>query len=245
MTPFLSTSASVKASRKKVRKRSRNASLSLASVSSRSEAAATMLSEATAVSIEIIVHEPKLMKKTKKICHRQSVTITGPATSIQLSSVVTWKRVKIDVGTSPKFPWTSGWSAGHSCLRPISWVHMMAHKRMNRKRTPKITPNASIMLINACANAATRLAILRNLSKRKRRTNLMALNRALFSGIPRSGRTTSKAPPVMVIQSRAVHNLSCSERSVALPKRPALSPISRAKPRKKATSQNHHAVRPG
>mmetsp|Transcript_76077 Transcript_76077/g.213301 ORF Transcript_76077/g.213301 Transcript_76077/m.213301 type:complete len:236 (-) Transcript_76077:737-1444(-) len=97
---------SASASRNALRRKSKNffciCCSSFCMASSRPIALSTTLSEATAVKIDIIVHDAAQINNTKKPCQRMSTMIAGLAMSIQLSSVVTWNKENMVVGMSLK-----------------------------------------------------------------------------------------------------------------------------------------------
>mmetsp|Transcript_113214 Transcript_113214/g.365829 ORF Transcript_113214/g.365829 Transcript_113214/m.365829 type:complete len:440 (+) Transcript_113214:548-1867(+) len=182
-TPLPSASAFVKASRKNSMNALALSSAWRTSCSFRSVVAATMLSEATAVSTEIMVHDTKVMKTTKNMHQAGLTEIRGSAMFIQSSCVLTRKSVKRDVGTSRKYsrisrqgssPASPSSSMGASPW-PSSRVRTIAEQIMKMPRNVKI----QIMVLNISTNACTKaislgkiftaLNIRSNLDKRRNR----------------------------------------------------------------------------
>mmetsp|Transcript_81345 Transcript_81345/g.188959 ORF Transcript_81345/g.188959 Transcript_81345/m.188959 type:complete len:269 (-) Transcript_81345:488-1294(-) len=153
---FPSASAFLKASSRKLMNSLALCSASLTSCSFRSVVAATMLSEATAVSTDIIVHETKTMKPTKKSDQAGLERTRGPAMFIQSSCVLTWKSVKREVATSWKCSCnscSSSSAASNASPVPSSRVRMIAKQTMSKMRKVKIKiilPNIST---SACVKA--------------------------------------------------------------------------------------------
>mmetsp|Transcript_70581 Transcript_70581/g.222970 ORF Transcript_70581/g.222970 Transcript_70581/m.222970 type:complete len:260 (+) Transcript_70581:714-1493(+) len=250
MTPLPSASASRNASRRKLRKSSRSASRSLASTSSLSEAADTMLSDATAVRMDIMVQEPNTMKVMKNSCHRQSLAAAGPATSIQLSSVATWNSEKTARYTSPKLSCRLPTSSGEKpaplgSLRPRSFVQKMAPVRMKRNRTMKITAKRSIIVTSAMAKAASFLEYLKDLISLRRRSNLRARSAGLRRSEPRAkGTNTSRTPRARKTPSKAIQYQSTDSMDSG-PKQTTTHTISDAKSSRKEKSKRPHAQKSG
>mmetsp|Transcript_47696 Transcript_47696/g.94407 ORF Transcript_47696/g.94407 Transcript_47696/m.94407 type:complete len:413 (-) Transcript_47696:37-1275(-) len=99
---FPSMSASLKHSLRNSTNASYFRSCSFASDSLRSTVARIMLLEATAVKTERTVHAARPMKRTKNNRHQGLISTRGRAMSSQLSMVISWNKVKTDVGTSRK-----------------------------------------------------------------------------------------------------------------------------------------------
>mmetsp|Transcript_21018 Transcript_21018/g.56043 ORF Transcript_21018/g.56043 Transcript_21018/m.56043 type:complete len:358 (+) Transcript_21018:521-1594(+) len=218
MTPLPSVSASVKASRRKLMKSRCFRSCSRASLSLRSEVAAIIVSEATAVSNEIMVQEANTMKKMKK--SRQACTnpillsraIMDSAISYQLSVVVSWNREKKEVSTL----WKRSRTISHGSFSgrptraspcPNTCVRMIAMLRMETSSTKKTQTKVLNMTPRACKNASSFVNISKMRRTRIKRSSLIQRSTSMFcSPGSRKGATQrSRTPSMMMIVLNTAH----------------------------------------
>mmetsp|Transcript_108453 Transcript_108453/g.335006 ORF Transcript_108453/g.335006 Transcript_108453/m.335006 type:complete len:256 (+) Transcript_108453:489-1256(+) len=212
--PFPSVSAFLKASRRNSMNAFACCSASRISCSFRSVVAATMLSLATAVSTEIIVHDAKEMKKTKNRRHQGLISTRGMAMQSQLSVVVSWNKVKREVGTSLKFLimefTVSAFSSSANCSgspRASAWprrcVSIMAKQKMKRKSTEKI----QMKVPNMFQRALTKLCNLWNILKIRRSRN---------KRIKRRNRSAQLSAVVLPIKSGVIHRSKMPRATIAV-----------------------------
>mmetsp|Transcript_64781 Transcript_64781/g.172763 ORF Transcript_64781/g.172763 Transcript_64781/m.172763 type:complete len:337 (-) Transcript_64781:92-1102(-) len=248
--PFPSASAFLKASRRNSMNALAFSSASLISCSFRSTVAATMLSLATAVSTEIIVHDTKTMKTTKNMDQAGLSATSGPAMVIQSSCVLTRNRVKRAVGTSWKYSLTvchisssmpSKPPMGTSLL-PISRVITIAKQTMTTLRKEKI----HIMVLNISKSACTKDMSLgnsftkRNIrSSRNNRTNFKADEWLEALVVPldcvMGSSEASKSPNTTIVKSSMPHPASFAKKPQT-PRWAMRSAISRRNSNAKMTS---------
>mmetsp|Transcript_92700 Transcript_92700/g.276462 ORF Transcript_92700/g.276462 Transcript_92700/m.276462 type:complete len:224 (-) Transcript_92700:320-991(-) len=221
------------------------------------------LSDATAVRIEIIVHEQKVMNSTKKRLHQPSISITGFAITNQLSMVMTWKSEKKEVRTSEKKVLTSSAFSGSS-LWPRSCVMPMDTKRLKPNSTKITKKNGPSIIVIASRKAANLLTILNtrksrsNLSNlRKRRTTEPLDTSSTWPSSPQALKTfaayTSKGasqrsttPNKTMTVSRMFHTLSfLLVRKPITPRFPTRSTSSARKMQRKELSKTGHMGHPG
>mmetsp|Transcript_100789 Transcript_100789/g.300644 ORF Transcript_100789/g.300644 Transcript_100789/m.300644 type:complete len:316 (+) Transcript_100789:520-1467(+) len=246
--PFPSVSAFLKASRRNSMNAFACCSASRISCSFRSVVAATMLSLATAVSTEIIVHDTKTMKTTKKMDQTGLWATSGPATVIQSSCVLTRKSVKREVGTSWKYSRTvcqfssSRSPAGTSCW-PISRVMTIAEHTITIVRKVKI----QIMVLNISTSACvkdmsfgksfTRRSIR---SSRNSRTNFKAEERPWVPPSPAvciaGSIKESNTPNTTIVRSSTPHPASLTKKA-RIPRWVMRSTISERNATAKSTSK--------
>mmetsp|Transcript_37734 Transcript_37734/g.112614 ORF Transcript_37734/g.112614 Transcript_37734/m.112614 type:complete len:283 (-) Transcript_37734:530-1378(-) len=212
--PLPSASASKKDSCRKLRNCLCFISCSCSIVSLRSEVASIMFVEATAVSTEIIVHDAKEMKKTKNRRHQGLISTRGMAMQSQLSVVVSWNKVKREVGTSLKFLimefTVSAFSSSANCSgspRASAWprrcVSIMAKQKMKRKSTEKI----QMKVPNMFQRALTKLCNLWNILKIRRSRN---------KRIKRRNRSAQLSAVVLPIKSGVIHRSKMPRATIAV-----------------------------
>mmetsp|Transcript_44726 Transcript_44726/g.127663 ORF Transcript_44726/g.127663 Transcript_44726/m.127663 type:complete len:302 (+) Transcript_44726:339-1244(+) len=221
--PLPSASALMKASRKKSMKALACCSAWRISCSFRSTVAATMYSEATAVSTEIIVQETKVIKPTKKRVQAGFKEMSGLAMSIQPSCVLTRKSVKSDVGTSWKHSLTAAHSSSRSQLPPSfpsSRVSTMAQHSRNMIRSVKIQTTAVNTPTRACAKARslgksfTALNMRRSRSTRtKRNTRAPVLLTVTCVDTSAGSIHESRMPMTTMMTSRTVQQVSLAKKA--------------------------------
>mmetsp|Transcript_167455 Transcript_167455/g.537751 ORF Transcript_167455/g.537751 Transcript_167455/m.537751 type:complete len:280 (+) Transcript_167455:587-1426(+) len=213
-SPLPSASPSSKQCRKKSMNALCFAAWSLRSASFRSEVASIMLFEATAVSTEIMVQDTKTMKATKKSFIEGLAAMTGPATEIQLSCVVTLKRENREVRTSQKRPLMALRMCSSNCPSPSSrnsawpkrWVQTIADTRISRKIIEKMSMKVLPMPIKALKNTDSRGTILNTRNILTTRWSLRSCTKVPVR--PTIWMKESMRPNPTRVQSRITQHLS-------------------------------------
>mmetsp|Transcript_51510 Transcript_51510/g.115890 ORF Transcript_51510/g.115890 Transcript_51510/m.115890 type:complete len:235 (+) Transcript_51510:778-1482(+) len=151
----------------------------------------SMASDASAESMLSIVQDIMVIKQTKKSRNADESITIGAAIADQSSDVVSWNRVKNDVGMSANMAVTCSESTGSSVSTmrpcPISDVRTIASTKQRVNMTDKIQTKVDTIPIRSLTQSYRELCMRKTRRHRSSRVNIMQRTRTRFSGAPNGG----------------------------------------------------------